>query len=137
MVTAAGEAWLLMHHLTVAHRQQFAAIAAEFGLSPALAIALQQLDPDEPLAMGSLARALCCDNSNVTGMVGRLEEQGLVERRTAVDDRRVKQVGLTRHGRDVRRRLHTRMCQPPAALAGLSDKDQRALRDVLRRAVED
>ena len=45
--------------------------------------ALRQLDPDEPKPMSELAAALRCDNSNVTGIVDRLEDRGLVERRPA------------------------------------------------------
>ena len=40
--------------------------------------------------MSALAHALHCDNSNVTGIVDRLEAAGLVERRAAEHDRRVK-----------------------------------------------
>lgn len=135
--SAAGEAWMLMQRLMVSQRRRFAAIAGEFDLSPAQAFALQRLDPSEPLPMGNLARALRCDSSNVTGMVGRLEERGLVERRAAEHDRRVKELVLTGRGAEVHAALQARLREPPPALAGLAAHDHRALRDILRRALGD
>ena len=43
--------------------------------------------------MRHLASLLKCDPSNVTFLVDRLEERGLVERQTDPADRRVKLVG--------------------------------------------
>jgi DNA-binding MarR family transcriptional regulator len=78
---------------------------------------------------------LACDNSNVTGIIDRLEERGLVERRNAPHDRRVKLVALTPEGKRLKQGVEARMAEPPPAIEGLSREDQRALRDVLRRAV--
>ena len=52
--------------------------------------------------MSALAAALQCDNSNVTGIVDRLEAQGLVERRPAAHDRRVKTLVVTTEGVELR-----------------------------------
>ena len=87
--------------------------------------------------MSALARALHCDNSNVTGIVDRLEVRGLVARRSAEHDRRVKMLELTERGAIVRERLAERFDEAPPQLAALSAADQRALRDLLRRALED
>jgi DNA-binding MarR family transcriptional regulator len=86
--------------------------------------------------MSVLAGYLACDASNVTGLVDRLEGRGLVERRSAEHDRRVKLLCLTELGAEVRRRLMERMAEPPAAISALSAADLRALRDVMLRAVE-
>ena len=51
-----------------------------------------QLDEQEGLPMHEIASLLACDSSNVTGIVDRLEARGLVTRRTAERDRRVKQI---------------------------------------------
>src|SRR5260370_1388861 len=67
--------------------------AAEFYLHPAQAGALLQLD--SPLPMSELAALLACDNSNVTGLIDRLEGRGLVARQPSSQDRRVKHVVLT------------------------------------------
>jgi len=108
-------------------------IARELDLSPPQIIALRFLHDGKP--MGELAEVMHCDNSNVTGIVDRLEQRGLVERRPAEHDRRVKLLVLTAEGTRVREELERRMGEPPAAIADLARADQRALRDVLRRAL--
>src|SRR4051794_7591459 len=95
----ASEAWALMHELFHASRRRFLAVASEFALSPPQVRALGVLDPDRPVPMSELAEALHCDNSNVTGIVDRLEDRGLVERRSAAHDRRgEKLAGARRRG---------------------------------------
>ncbi len=85
---------------------------------------------------GKLAQYLHCDNSNVTGIVDRLEAAGLAERRSAAHDRRVKAVALTGKGEAVRAEVERRAGRPPEALAALSDDDATALRDILRRGLD-
>ena len=124
-----------MFELIHLSKRRFMAIASEFELSPPQVMALRQLDPDEPKPMSELALALRCDNSNVTGIVDRLEDRGLVERRPAAHDRRVKMLSITPRGAQVRAGLAARLDEPPEPLAGLSLEDQRALRDIMRRAL--
>jgi DNA-binding MarR family transcriptional regulator len=124
-----------MFELLHVSKQRFVAIASEFDLSPPQVMALRHLDPAEPKPMSELALALRCDNSNVTGLVDRLEDRGLVERRAAEHDRRVKMLRITERGADVRDRLAARLDEPPEPLASLSIEDQRALRDIMRRAL--
>src|SRR6478735_9579817 len=123
----AAEAWALMFELIHLSKRRFMAIASEFELSPPQVMALRQLDPDEPKPMSELAERLHCDNSNVTGIVDRLEDRGLVERRPAEHDRRVKMLAITPAGADIRARLAERLEVPPEPLARLSADDQRAL----------
>jgi MarR family transcriptional regulator, organic hydroperoxide resistance regulator len=124
-----------MFELMHLSKRRFMAIASEFELSPPQVMALRQLDPDEPKPMSELALALRCDNSNVTGIVDRLEDRGLVERRPAAHDRRVKMLSITKRGAQVRAGLAARLDEPPEPLASLSLEDQRALRDIMRRAL--
>jgi DNA-binding MarR family transcriptional regulator len=133
----AAEAWELMSRLFMWQKGRFLAIASEFDLAPAQLGALRQLEPGIEAPMSDLAGALHCDASNVTGIVDRLEARGLVERRSADHDRRVKMLALTAKGVSLHARLVERMSEPPPWLAALSAADQRTLRDVLRRALED
>src|SRR4051794_25791832 len=128
-------AWSLMHWLMVTNKQRLFGIAQEFKLAPQQMIALRILGGG-PRKMSELADALFCDNSNVTGIVDRLEEHGLVRREGAEGDRRVKLIVLTREGEWMRTEITKRLAEPPAPIASLSKKDQRALRDILERAVE-
>ncbi len=74
-------------------------------------------------------------SSNVTGLVDGLAAQGLVERREAEHDRRVRMLVVTDRGKEVRSRLIDVMSEVPASLASLSDEEHRTLRDVLQRAL--
>jgi DNA-binding MarR family transcriptional regulator len=130
-----SEAWSLMHWMMVTNKQRLFAMAQEFELAPQQMIALRMLGAG-PRKMSELAQALFCDNSNVTGIVDRLEERGLVRREAAEGDRRVKLLVLTKEGERLRAEITNRMAEPPTPIASLSEKDQRALRDILQRAVE-
>ncbi len=134
--TPAAEAWALLQQLMMGQRTRMLTVASEFDLAPAQILALKVLEPGQPRAMSDLAGALHCDNSNVTGIVDRLEDRGLVERRPNPQDRRVKMLEVTPEGAALRKQLRDRLSRPPEAFAGLSDEDARTLRDVLARALE-
>jgi DNA-binding MarR family transcriptional regulator len=133
--SVAEEAWGLMFQLLMASKPQRVQIAHELGLSPMQAHALHVLEPGTEVPMSALAEALFCDASNVTGIVDRLEARGLIERRSAAHDRRVKMLAVTEEGARLREETWRRMSEPPPEIASLSRADQRALRDVLRRAL--
>ena len=130
-----NEAMSLLEELVIALKTQFIALAREFELAPPQIVALRKLDPEKPFPMSELASCLHLDNSTVTGIVDRLEERGLVERRTATHDRRVKMLVVTADGAALRDRVVERFAALPTPLAGLSEEDQVALRDILRRAL--
>ncbi|TMM28933.1 MAG: MarR family transcriptional regulator [Actinobacteria bacterium] len=120
----------------MAQRMKVGGELARLGLSFAQAHALRLLDPEEPLPMSALAERLFCDASNVTGIADRLEARGFVRRQSSEGDRRVKALTITPAGVRLRSRVMELMSQPPEAIAALSESDQRALRDILARAVE-
>jgi DNA-binding MarR family transcriptional regulator len=130
----AAEVWRLMAGFTTDKLQSGGLFAAarELGLTPGHVKALGVLDPDEPKPMGALADALVCDASMVTWLVDRLEERGLVERRTLPTDRRVKTLILTPLGIETRNRLAKTMYEPPEALLELDVARLEALRGALR-----
>jgi MarR family transcriptional regulator, organic hydroperoxide resistance regulator len=133
---AAREAQKLFFEIGIEQRVRVGAALAEVGLTFAQAHALRLLDPERPLPMSALADRLFCDASNVTGIADRLESRGLVERRSAEGDRRIKVLAITPEGVELRNRVREIMTEPPAAIAALSEADQRALRDILARAAE-
>ncbi len=130
----AGEAWEVLFEIFMSSKPQRVEIAHQFDLSPMQLFALGALEPDREMAMSALAGTLVCNASNVTGIVDRLEARGLIERRAAPHDRRVKLLALTGEGTRVRGAARRRMMKPPPEIADLSEADQRALRDLLRRA---
>ena len=96
--TAAREAWAMFWRIFTADKPRRMSTLNELGLAPMQSMALMQLRAGEPMTMSAMAHALMCDNSNVTGIVDRLEAQGLVERRPAEHDRRVKTLVITDKG---------------------------------------
>ena len=132
---AAREAWRLFWQIFLEDKRRRWEILSELGISPQQAMALGQLEPGQAQPMSALADALHCDNSNITGIVDRLEAAGLAERRPSERDRRVKAVVLTEKGEWMRIEIDRRAGEPPPKLAALSDEDATALRDILARAM--
>jgi DNA-binding MarR family transcriptional regulator len=125
------EAWALIVQFFKVAKQRF---LTEFNLTPAQTQLLLQLDPERPMPMIEVATALGCDASNVTGLVDRLEERGLIERRSDSADRRVKMVAVTTAGAKERAKLLDRWYEAPAPIAGLPQRDLRELLRILRKA---
>jgi MarR family transcriptional regulator, organic hydroperoxide resistance regulator len=140
MATATGAAGVqaemgeLLRMMFRQQRRRFLIAAAELELHPAQAGALLQLA--DALPMHQLAAELGCDNSNVTGLVDRLEARGLVARRESPTDRRVRHIVLTAAGRKLRERLLSRVGQPVVDLARLDEAEQHQLLELLRKACE-
>ena len=62
---------------------------------------LAVLEAEGPLPMNRLAEALDVSDASATGIVGRMEQRGLVERRHATDDRRMVLVHVAAAGTEV------------------------------------
>ena len=123
----ASQAWIAMLEFFFAKaRPRMLELWREFDLMPPQQMALGLL-LDAPRPMGELAHHMHCDNSNITGIVDRLTERGLVERRAADGDRRVKLVALTGPGRELAEELARRRALPPDEIAALSESDLRRL----------
>ena len=128
----ADEFWPLLVQLAFSLKGRWIAICNEEDLSPAQGHALRTLDPDRPVGMSTLADALLCDASNVTGIVDKLESRGLIARQNADHDRRIKMLVVTERGREVRQRIHDRVAEPPPSIAAVPAEVRRRLADVLR-----
>ncbi|MFM9612119.1 MarR family winged helix-turn-helix transcriptional regulator [Streptomyces niveiscabiei] len=89
----------------------------------------------EPLPMRKIAERLKCEPSNVTGIVDRLESRGLVERRPAPADRRVKLAAATDEGRKVARDLRDSLRFAHEPFAELTRTEREVLRSLLRRMI--
>ena len=131
----ARTAWSAVTELFLGRRPKINAELAELGLHPVQALALRFLEPGEPRPMNTLAGLLHCDASNVTNIADRLESAGMVERRGADGDRRVKTLVLTPHGADVRARVAAIWSEPPEGFAALAPEDLQALQRILAQAL--
>lgn len=81
------------------------------------------------IAMGRLAQTLHCDASNITGIVDRLTALSLIVRQENPQDRRVKNIFLTKQGK---RTIDLLKKQLPSRLGcnRMSDKDRLGLRSL-------
>jgi DNA-binding MarR family transcriptional regulator len=127
------ESWGTIIELCFSVRDWWSALCEELDLTPAQGMALRSLD--RPLPMSTLAGALACDASNVTGIVDKLESRGLIARRGDDHDRRIKMLCVTERGRSLRDRLIRRLLEPPATLAALPLDAKGRLTATLRKLI--
>jgi DNA-binding MarR family transcriptional regulator len=118
----AADVWRLMAECSMAQFGRATEMLQPLGLTPGHVKLMMKLEEGEGRAMGSLAQSFHCDASTMTWLVDRLEERGLVERRSLPSDRRVKAVALTQRGVAMKGQLMERMFEPPDELLTL-DRD--------------
>jgi DNA-binding MarR family transcriptional regulator len=73
-------------------------IAEDHNITVMQALTLCLLEPGELIPMKSLSTFMACDPSNITSIIEQLVNEGLVDRKEATYDRRVKTVALTEKG---------------------------------------
>jgi DNA-binding MarR family transcriptional regulator len=121
--TLADRLRLVVTRLARRLRQQ-----TDAGISPTQAAALATIERRGPLTLGELAQLERVRPPTITAAVGRLEDEGLVERKPDPDDRRVARVQITKRGR---RLLDETRSQKRAYLEqrvdGLSARDRATL----------
>jgi DNA-binding MarR family transcriptional regulator len=110
-------------------RDQFAITLPRFDL-------LAQLDrAPNGMTLGELSQRMMVSNGNITGLVDRLCEQGLILRRPLRSDRRVQIVSLTSEGRKFFRTMaRVNADWIGEIFAGLSPRDIEALMPLLAKA---
>jgi DNA-binding MarR family transcriptional regulator len=111
------------------------AAAARHGLTATQAKALRAART--PVPMRRIAELLQAEPSNVTPIVDKLAESGLLERRPNPEDRRGKLVAATEAGLAVVADLDANMPFTRDPLAKLDPDQRRDLRDLLKRVLED
>jgi DNA-binding MarR family transcriptional regulator len=112
-----------------------ARLRRHFGVTlPRFDLMAQLQKAPEGMTLGELSRRMMVSNGNVTGLVERLLESGLVERRPHATDRRAVVVALTPPGRDSFAAMAAAHAEWIAELcAGLPSPDQAQLMRLLGR----
>ena len=131
----AADVWRMLAEFSIAMLQRGRHFddLKELGLTPGHLKVLTALEPGIPRPMGVIADACNCDPSMATWLVDRLEERGLVERTLLATDRRVKRVGLTARGIEVKKLVFERMFEPPEELLSLDRQTLESLRRALAK----
>lgn len=104
----------------------------EFGVSGPQIWALRAIHAYSGITVGTLAQKMYLHISTVSGILDRLEERGLVERKRSPDDRRVTCLDVTAKGRAILARAP----EPPRSLVlsglrALPPRELRKFRSVL------
>jgi DNA-binding MarR family transcriptional regulator len=127
---------VLLHDVARMRKTIFDQAVKEMGITRAQWWALSNLSrhKTEGMNQSDLARALFVGKPTIGGLIDRLTEKGMVERRSHDDDRRVKNIYITDHGYDL---IH--YMSPIAAslntvfLEGIADKDIKVAEAVLQQ----
>ena len=101
--------------------------------------ALSVLQDEDGLTIGSISQIRGIDAPTVTGIIKRLEQSGLVERRHDKEDRRVVKVFLTHEGRDILATLtpvleHFNQCMMHGFSEGEQDRLLAGLQKIIANA---
>ena len=126
--------WIALARCYRTFARAVAARIAEYGLTTPQFGILEALHHLGPLSLGDLADKLLVTGGNVTFVIDRLEEQGLVERVRSTEDRRVVKAQLTEEGRRVIAGVFPQHARAIAELARqLKPEEQEELRRLLKR----
>ncbi len=115
---------------------------AQFGISPSQWGILRVLERAEKSGQAALPLKLVSERllvrpPSVTGVVNRLERQGLVQRVSSADDRRVRHLSLTPAGRELLVKvLEAHGSRIQALLAPLVPEEHRTMLEMLERLGE-
>lgn len=93
--------WVTLGRCHATYAKAIAAKVQDYGLTTPQFDTLEALYHLGPLSLGELAEKLLVTGGNVTYVMDRLEDQGLVYRYRRPDDRRVILARLTPDGRDL------------------------------------
>jgi DNA-binding MarR family transcriptional regulator len=90
-----------MIYLYAESRRVTRAIAEEHGLTGSQLWVLKMIEPVQRLSLSELSERIRAKNSTVTGIIDRMERDGLVARKRSDDDRRVVHIELTSKGKSL------------------------------------
>ncbi len=130
---AALRLWVTLARCHATYAKAIATKVQDYGLTTPQFGTLEALYHLGPLSLGELAEKLLVTGGNVTYVMDRLEDQGLVYRFRRPDDRRVIQARLTEEGRELVADVFPGHASYVQHLSRhLSEEDQRVLADLLK-----
>ncbi len=111
------------------HEKQYIVTPPQWG-------ALSLLNNHDGQTIGALSQQRAIDPATVTGIVKRLEQSGLVERRHDHEDRRLVKVYLTDEGRDIMRFLPDAVIEFTQTMSrGFSEEEIHDMQAKLQRII--
>jgi DNA-binding MarR family transcriptional regulator len=120
-------------YLYTESRRATKGVAREHGLTGPQVTVLKLLEGVGDLSLSELSERIQARNSTITGIVDRMQRDGLVLRRRSERDRRVVEIVLTPQGRLLAKAIPVQPMEMFAsALRALPHDDREALRRILR-----
>lgn len=105
-------------------------MASQFGLTGPQLTVIKLLETFDNLSLSSLSERIRAQNSTVTGIIDRMEREGLVRRERSTTDRRVVHIKLSDKGQKLARQIQVEPMEIfRGALMSLSGSD---LKELLR-----
>jgi len=124
-------------YLTTESRRLARESAAAHGLTATQVSVMKLLDAIGDLSLSSLSVRIGANNSTVTGVIDRMERDGLVARERSIDDRRVWLIRLTPAGRRLARDLEVSPWEVLAgAIGALSGREKSQLLTLLGKLAD-
>jgi DNA-binding MarR family transcriptional regulator len=116
---------------------KFVAETTDFGITPVQWAALRAARSRPEMDQRTLARRIGFDTSTIGGVIDRLERRGLMERRAAPEDRRVRRLVVTAEGVALLKKMDPKVLEVQDWLmAPLSEADRKRFMKMLRTIVE-
>lgn len=103
-----------------------------YGVTPVQFALLNQLWKKDGQFSYELGKSLLLDSATITGIIDRLEQSGLIERRTDPNDRRNRLIYLTEKGKELEVPLIKQMDEMnQEVLSGLDDEEIQRFKQIL------
>jgi DNA-binding MarR family transcriptional regulator len=125
--------WLHLNHIQYKVGRRLSGHLERYDLTPAQFGVLAQLQAVPDISQQMLADWLFVTKGNIVGLLNRLEDRGLVERRPDPEDGRTHVISLTKQGAALAARVVPEHEELVAECLGvISPEDQRTLHQLLR-----
>jgi MarR family 2-MHQ and catechol resistance regulon transcriptional repressor len=131
---AALKLWVVLNRAHRAITEHARRQVERQGLRPTEFGVLEALYHKGPLALGEVGERVLLTSGSTTAVVDKLEQRGLLARRSSAEDRRVCYAELTDDGRALVARIfpdHTQVLR--AAMGGLTTQEKQIATAMLRR----
>jgi len=98
---------------------------------------LGKLGSEDGMKLSELGRCAGVEPSTITGLIDRMEKDGLVYRSSIPNDRRANKANLTEKGRAIQRKFFGALDDLASeAFAGISNEDTKVAKKVLRKIIK-
>ncbi|KJR45997.1 Transcriptional regulator, MarR family [Desulfosporosinus sp. I2] len=96
----------LFQEVMILFKQSMSKVFKDSGITAIEVMVLRLLSTEKRIKITELSSKLCLPNSTVSGILDRLEKQGMVVRERSQEDRRVVYVSISPHFKEMHQDMH-------------------------------